>query len=387
MIPKVGIPAPEHVGVEHVARHVAIVELARPSALGARRRLKSLVEALNHSGCTVTVVELLPNLSSSRLYALCRVPSVLRDNATVPETLAWSPRETRARLNQIQPTDVICITSRAFHPDLLGPWRTYIDFVDRLSVSYADRAEIKSGRVTTKLYQYLSRRQRRFEKLRLPEIAGAFAAGRADALELGVPWIKISVEDSVESVGDSHFSLPRVRVRHDLGFVGTLDYPPNVEAVVRLDELWPSIVSARPETSLLIAGARPTPLVQSLVKKNSWTLASDFESLDEILGQIQLAVAPLSHASGIQIKVLDAALRAIPQIVSPAVARGLDTEFPITICDTSSEWTRSIVELLNDPALANALGEDARIHVNSEYCIARISADIAQVLDARVTET
>lgn len=343
---------------------VVIVDLGRQTATGARRRLSGLERVFTAIGFEVCVIELLPGFRSGALAALARLPRSIRSAKVVPETLAWSPRRVRGELDRLSPAIVICVTDRCFHPDLLGPWETYIDFVDRLSVSYADRTRL-AGSVLKRLeYRLLRGPHVRFETGFAEWVDGGFAAGRADSISLGVHWVPIDgVADprTLETLRDSS------EMDTDLAFVGTLDYPPNEMAIFELDALWPELSRVRPGISLLVAGARPTSRVREIVRRNGWELVADFASAGEIYRRSRIAVAPLHHASGLQIKVLDAAANAVPQLVSPVVASGLDAEFPMVVCRTRDCWVAEIVRLLDDPNGALLLGELSRRHLERQY--------------------
>lgn len=355
---------------------VALVDLGRTTATGARRRLESLVETVAAAGFEPVVVELLPRFRSTPSEVLLQLPATRRSEV-VPETLAWSTRLTRSHLAKIEPTTVICVTSRAFHPHLLGPWRTFIDFVDRLSVSYSERSEVASSLRHRYALRILANHQRRFEKVAGNFIDGAFAAGRADAQQLGVGWLPIGVrcDSATLQPNDRHPDT-------DIGFVGTLDYLPNVEAVRELDRLWETLRSVRPQTTVLIAGARPTPVIRSIAMKNKWELVPNFHSLSDVLSRVKITVAPLTHATGIQNKVIEAAAHGVPQVVSPAAMAGLDADFPVVSYNSAEDWVVAVQRLLDAEEENHAEGEQARTHVCSNYSFDSLSVRFNDLLAA-----
>lgn len=356
---------------------VVLVDLGRRTASGARRRVKNLTEVLSSMGLQVRMVEVLPEYRSTRWNAMTRLPALVGGSDTVPETLAWSPAMVRRELERLDPSIVVCITDRCFHPALLGPWRTYIDFVDRLSVSYAGRSRIVDHPVRRAGYRALSHPHRRFERSLPLGVAGAFAAGRADAAALGVDWVLINASPDPRPLDEL-----RVAADHDtdLAFVGTLDYPPNEAAVQQLDTLWPALRDRRPGISALIAGARPTTQVRELARRNEWELIPDFSSAAEVFARCRVAVAPLEHASGLQIKVLDAAANAVPQVVTKVVASGLDPGFPLLSADDSHGWVSAVFSLLDDPNTSRALGERSRRHLAINYSVTAAAHQVRRAL-------
>lgn len=358
------------------ARRIALIDLGRATASGARRRLSSMVDVIEALGDDPVVISIFPNHALRRRHTWRLLPSVLRGSA-VPESLAWSPRSVRRELDRAAPDIAIAITARAYHPALLGPWRFYIDFVDRMSVNYRARSRLTSRTHEQAFYRALADRHRRFEGGSRSLVDGAFAAGRADAAALDAAWWPITL--------DPHLSPPARRTVDgstdtDLVFVGTLDYLPNVAAVRELDRLWPALHRRVPGVRVTVAGARPTPEVTSIAQANGWRLVANFTQLSDVLTQARLSVSPLTEATGIQIKALDAAAFGVPQLVSPAVASGLDPDFPLVSCRTDSEWVQQIARYLEHPESARALGQQSMQHVLRHYSPRAVADLIRPVL-------
>jgi glycosyltransferase involved in cell wall biosynthesis len=356
---------------------VVLVELGRATAFGALRHLESLTQVVEAAGFDVEVLSLLPQYRSNPLDPVLRVPAAIRSRRSVPETLAWSPRKVRRQLDLLEPDAVICITTRCFHPQLRGPWRTYIDMVDRLSASYSSRATISDSQLTRVAYRALAHSQRRFEASFEDLVDGAFAAGLADASALSVEWLPNTAPVDARDAALSQLGPPDT----DVLFIGTLDYAPNIDAVAELDEFWPRVLERRPHTTAIIAGARPTDQVRATAQQRGWELIPDFDAADPLYRRARLAVAPLRHASGIQNKVLDAASAGVAQVVSPAVAGGLDPGFPLVISDGAEEWARSIVALLDDSEEARRLGLASQEHVTRHYSALAVAERFRSIMD------
>ena len=154
---------------------------------------------------------------------------------------------------------------------------------------------------------------------------------------------------------------------HDVVFVGKLSYEPNVEAIERLARMWPIIERRRPSTTMLLAGARPTPQVLEVAERLGWTVEIDFPDLGELMGRVRVAAVPLVHASGIQTKVLDAAMYGVAQVMSPVAAEGLGPDFPTVVADGDERFVDAIVELLDDPPRLLDLGRRSRDHFAETY--------------------
>jgi hypothetical protein len=329
--------------------------------MGGMRRVAEMRSVFEAAGAEVHDVPLLTIAPvTPRSFLGSDVRAVVAGRA-VPETMAWSPRHARRALDEIAPDLVVCSTARSFHPSFAARWPVLLDFIDRLSVSYRDRVSVHRGPVGWG-FRVLAARNARFER----DAGGApvrrLAAGWADAAALDATWVPISMDPGPD-LGERADTSATV----DAVFVGNLSYPPNIEAIDRLSLIWPEVTRRRHGSQLVLAGARPTDAVRRQALRHGWGLYADFEDVLDVLGSTRLALAPLTHASGIQTKVLEAAAHGVAQVVSPAAAAGLDPEFPLEVASTDEEFAARIVELLDDHDARRAAGAAARAHIATRY--------------------
>jgi len=338
---------------------VVLVHLGRSGGAGTWVRVESLRSIFTGAGAVVEEIRLRVDHKTG-LRDLAHVGfSDLARGRTVPESMAWTPRSVLSRLESLDPAVVICLTSRAFHPILTaGRWRLVIDYIDRLSVSYRDRSLVAAGGPMRLLYRALAVPNRRFETAPVPVGVTTIAAGWRDSQDLHARWVPITVPLP---------SAVRESARHDLLFFGSLSYPPNIEAVVRLSRLWPAIEARRPGTTLHVAGSNPAGSVFSAVQRNGWSLTVDFPALNDLLASARLAVVPLEHASGIQIKVLEAAAAGRAQVISPVAAAGVGPDFPVPVASSDDSFLDHVVALLDDPSRCAAIGEESRAHIAARF--------------------
>jgi glycosyltransferase involved in cell wall biosynthesis len=328
--------------------------------MGEARRVASWIAIFEASGAEVSAISLLRDHRARRPSGVTAVAT----GAAVPETLAWSQASVARALGELQADIVICVTARAFHPSLVDGRRTVVvDFVDRLSMSYRDRAGIPGPWARRLLFHALAAASGRFERRPLGAGVRTVAAGWDDARHLGAEWVPIVVEPP-----------PAVAARRppdcDVLFFGNLAYPPNVAAVDRLARLWPSVLKGRPGTTARIAGANVTPSIRKLAAEHGWDVVADFPDVSDLCAGARLAVVPLEHTAGIQIKVLEAAALGLAQVVTPASIRGMQPGFPVTVASTDEELVTAVVELLDDPERRAEEGAAARRHMARHYTAA-----------------
>ncbi len=357
---------------------VAVVHLGTAGSMGGRRRVASLTAIFTAAGADVVEVPLLvDHRLGLRDLPRLGLGSVVCGRS-VPESLAWSHRSAVAELRRVDADLVVCATVRAFHSALLhGPWTVVIDYVDKLSDSYLDRSRIVGRTPRSLLFRTLAATAGRFERRPLPPGTRGIAAGWDDAQALGLDWVPITVDIPAPPQPNTLNPAPR----HDILFLGKLSYPPNVEAIERLDRIWPTIAHARPGTTLVLAGAAPSEAVLDLANRHRWSVLADFTDLADVAASARIATAPLHHASGIQIKVLEAAAFGLPQVIGTAVAKGFGPNLPAIVIESDDELVSALTDLLNNPAEQARIGAAAQAHMAERYSVERWAPWAAALLD------
>jgi len=123
------------------------------------------------------------------------------------------------------------------------------------------------------------------------------------------------------------FDNPFPEGRRSLVFTGTMDYWPNVDAMLWfsravmpvLRERWPGLV-------LAIVGADPSPDVAALAASGDTIVTGRVADARPYLAHADVVIAPLRLARGIQNKVLEGMAMGRPVVVSPHAFEGIRAE-------------------------------------------------------------
>jgi sugar transferase (PEP-CTERM/EpsH1 system associated) len=108
-------------------------------------------------------------------------------------------------------------------------------------------------------------------------------------------------------------------------FTGTMDYPPNADAVVWFaTEILPLIRQTLPEAHFHVVGHSPNDAVQRLGRIDGVTVTGRVADVRPYVAHATASVAPLRIARGIQNKVLEAMALARPVVVTPDGLEGID---------------------------------------------------------------
>jgi hypothetical protein len=337
----------------------AIVTLGRARGMGEIRRVDSWQAILRCAGFESTIVRLRTECSSSaRRWP---DPWAAATGRAPLETLAWSPLSAERRLTEINPSVTVFVTLRAFHPRLVeAGGNPILDLVDKLSMSYRDRAALAERLARRWTFEVLGAAMHRAEN-RVPASVRLTAAGRTDALDLGACWVPNVVEVPPLSTNDPD---------HDLVFFGNLAYPPNVAAVQVLATWWPELQRHRPGTTLLVAGRNPDPRVREAVMAIGATLEDGYPDPSTVARRGRIAVAPLAHTAGIQNKVIEAAAAGVAQVVSVGALAGLPEHFPARRADDACGFAREVTALLEQPTLRAELARRGRVVAQTTFSAA-----------------
>jgi sugar transferase (PEP-CTERM/EpsH1 system associated) len=163
--------------------------------------------------------------------------------------------------------------------------------------------------------------------------------------------------------GSSRDLAPASQAGPVVGFVGAMDYPPNIDAACWLAaEIWPRVRRHCPTARLMIVGRSPSRAVRDLARIDGITVTGGVPAIHDHLEQMRLCVAPLRVSRGVQIKVLSAMSAGRPCVVTSTVADGLGARAPrdLVIADSPSVFAAAVIDLLEDPARAELIGRAGR---------------------------
>ena len=156
----------------------------------------------------------------------------------------------------------------------------------------------------------------------------------------------------------------------DLVYVGSMDYFPNVEAVISFTRrIWPHVRARMPDARLLIVGANPVPKVQELAAVAGVEITGTVPDIRPYYRDALAAIVPLRTGGGTRLKILEAMAAGVPVISSPLGAEGLDVtpgkHILLADPDDAGAWVAHLLQLAEPegairPALVRAALDLAR---------------------------
>lgn len=181
--------------------------------------------------------------------------------------------------------------------------------------------------------------------------------------------------------------VPRVAAvkrsaRPTVMFTGIMAYQPNIDAVQYFaDEIWPTIHGRLPNAVFQIVGRNPGPAIVELKSRAGIEVVPDVESVQALLAQAWLAVAPMRTGAGIKNKILEAWSVGTPAVMTPIATNGLDQAPPeLLLAAEGAELSTLVCDLLLDVKRRATLGDLARATAKTDFSWRSSGIALDQVL-------
>lgn len=142
-----------------------------------------------------------------------------------------------------------------------------------------------------------------------------------------------------------------------LVFVGMMTYVPNYDGVSYfLDEIFPRILSAIPDTKIYIVGKNPPASIRNQANDNI-VVTGFVEDVRPYIDKSTVYVVPLRMGGGTRLKIVEALAMRKPIVTTSIGCEGIDVKDRenVLIADRPKAFAKSVIELLRDRKLANRL--------------------------------
>jgi sugar transferase (PEP-CTERM/EpsH1 system associated) len=153
-------------------------------------------------------------------------------------------------------------------------------------------------------------------------------------------------------------------------FLGQMDYPPNIEAVIfAATQVWPRVRKRIPDAVFRIVGRNPVREVKELARLEGVEVTGTVPDLRAHLEAASLSLVPLRIARGIQNKVLESLAFGVPVVTTQAVLGTLhpDAKEAIRTGESAEELAEHVLALLPDSQAREKLGDAGRQFVKDHH--------------------
>lgn len=165
-------------------------------------------------------------------------------------------------------------------------------------------------------------------------------------------------------------TLPPPPADGPLLFVGSFDYPPNVDAARRfVGEFLPAVRAALGPVEVVLAGRAPGADVRALTATPGVRVEADPADLAPLYAAARAAIVPLRHGGGSRLKILEAFAYGRPVVSTTAGAAGLGARDgrELLLADDPPSFAAALARLRDTAGLAASLVADARAYVEREH--------------------
>lgn len=157
---------------------------------------------------------------------------------------------------------------------------------------------------------------------------------------------------------------------HTVGFIGSLEWEPNVQGVKwMVEHIWPKVLQQCPQAEFHIAGKNPPEALQSLQDQPGIHFHGMVPDAADFIRGFRIFVVPLRSGSGMRLKIVEAlAMRKC--VVSTSVgAEGIEIrpEEDYAVADQADEFAQKLVDLIQDGQRAIELAQSGHARIRELY--------------------
>ncbi|MCD6333164.1 MAG: glycosyltransferase [Bacteroidales bacterium] len=155
-----------------------------------------------------------------------------------------------------------------------------------------------------------------------------------------------------------------------LAYLGALDWLPNQSGIKWfLDKIWPSLIRNYPDLEFHIAGRNaPARFIRQLHHKGV-IYHGEIRDAGTFIKAHPITLVPLFAGSGMRIKILENMAAGRVVITTPVGCEGIPAVDGkhLFICSDSGSWINRIRQLISQPGIIPAVGENAITFVREKY--------------------
>ncbi|HZQ51708.1 MAG TPA: glycosyltransferase [Bryobacteraceae bacterium] len=191
-----------------------------------------------------------------------------------------------------------------------------------------------------------------------------------------------------------YFERPaNVTLSHDLVFVGSMDWMPNIDGVRWFfDEILPIIRRRKPECRVAIVGRRPPAHIAAEAKNPLTTITGTVPDVRPFLWESAVSIVPLRVGGGTRLKIFEAMAAGTPVVSTTIGAEGLPVRHgeEIRIADAPDRFAEECLRLLEDAEERRRMSAAGLDLIHSKFSWEQVTRQFEQSLravDASVSQT
>jgi glycosyltransferase involved in cell wall biosynthesis len=165
--------------------------------------------------------------------------------------------------------------------------------------------------------------------------------------------------------------IQRDRNASHIVHIGTMYWPPNIDGMMWfLENVLPLIYARLPGNPCDIIGARPPQQLVDFGKNHPGVNVTGYVvDPTAYLQKAAVMVVPLRAGGGMRVKILNALAQGMPIVSTTLGCEGIQVEHEkhLLIADTPEDFAKETLRLIENPELAQHLGEAGRQLIQEKY--------------------
>ena len=259
----------------------------------------------------------------------------------------------------------------------------YVDLVDSMVINFERRYKSSKGLMKIPLFEEY-KRLKIFEAKVIEASKSSFFVSSLDCknyrkyFKEKINVIPLGVNTKCKT------ALNYKERKYDLSFTGNMSYQPNIDAILWFYEnCWQNICEIFPGISLVIAGRDPIDKIKKLnILDKNIVVTGSVKSINEILINSRISIAPMISGSGMQFKILEAMASEVP-VVSTILGLGDLKAVPnqdILLANNYEQFINQILFLLSNPIEGQNIGIKGRAFVLKNHSYNKLNEKFENVI-------
>lgn len=172
-----------------------------------------------------------------------------------------------------------------------------------------------------------------------------------------------------------------------IAFVGSMNYQPNIDAVLFfMSDIFPLVRAKIEDLKIYLVGRDPVPQIARLNNHNNVIVTGTVPDIRPYLQRCLFSFAPVRIGGGIRNKILESMAVGRPVVSTHIGAEGICYEHGknILVADSPGEFAKHIVELGENSALREHLATNGRRLVEEKYTWSLMAEHLTHVYEQKV---
>ena len=358
------------------------VTLASPAPPGVQRFTADLNEACDHFVSW-------PEPAQTRIGRVLSLASAMPVSAVSDRSAAGSACIGRALAEK---PDVVVADFP--HAGILMPDRidaASVMFTHNVEAEIFERHAARAKGIWRVIWANQSRKMTRFEGDTLRRFDTVIAVSERDAEALTKRYGLTHVDEIDTGVDLDFFTTAPPGMAPGPGldsgtlvFTATMTWQANIDGIhFLLDEVWPTLVAARPGIRALVIGRNPPASLSNKIRERGLnvTLTGFVEDIRPYVARGDVYVIPLFVGSGTRIKAFEAMAMGRPVISTSLGIEGLDVTDGehFLRADDAEAFSRGILSLLDDAVLRSRIAGAARRLMEERFSWKTVAAQFETI--------